>query len=111
SRQARAMTHVKAINGLHQATYRFLQKVRVAQGVVAEAFCNVGSQANIGGSEPVFVMDIAVMKAANRCNIASFLVTVISNELGHRPGLKRGTMRSEPRKMADQYPHQLAFAL
>ena len=65
-RQARAVADVEAVDGLHQAADRFLQKVGVAQGVMAEALGDVGGQADIGGSEPVFAVDVAVVQPANR---------------------------------------------
>ena len=45
--QPRAVAHVEAVDGLHEAANGFLQQVRVAQAVVPESFRYVGGEADV----------------------------------------------------------------
>ncbi len=59
--QAGAVADVEAIDGLHQAANGFLQQVGIAEGVVAEALGHVGGQADVGGSQAMLAVDVAIV--------------------------------------------------
>jgi len=110
-RQAGAMADVEAIDGLHQAAHRFLEQVRIAQGMVTEALGDVRRQADVGRGEAVLAVDVAVVELANLDGMASLAVTVITDELGHRPRLlRRRTVRAQAGEMTDQSLDQFLFA-
>src|SRR5579875_400378 len=87
SSQASAMADVESVDGLHQTADGFLEEIGVAEGVMAKALGDVGSQADIGRSQTVFEMNVAVMQAANGRNFAGFAITMIADELSHGPRL------------------------
>ena len=108
--QAGAVADIEAINGLHQTANRLLQKIRIAESMMAKPLRDVSGQPNVGRGEAMFVMDVAIVQAPDRGLGARLGITVIPNKLGHRPRLKGRTMRAQAGKMADQHPHQLALA-
>ena len=59
------MADVEAVDGLHQAADGFLQKVGIAQGMMAETLGDVGGQADVGRGQPMLAMDVAVVNAAD----------------------------------------------
>ena len=77
----------------------------------AKALSYVGGQADVGGGQPVFAMNIPVMHAAHGRHPARIRIAIIPNELSHRPGLKRRPMRAQAREMPDQQANQLALAV
>jgi hypothetical protein len=106
------MRDVKAIDRLHETANRFLEEVGISEAVVAESLGNVGREANVGGSEPVLVMDIAVTESANGDDFRTFIRAVFADELSHGPRFERwpdGTQFA--RKMAEQDAHELALAV
>ena len=110
-RQAGAVADVEAVDRLHQAADGFLEQVGVAQGVMAEALGDVGGEADVGGSEAVLVVDVAVVQAADGEHVASVVVAVVADELGHRPGFERRRTGGVRREVADQHPDQFALAV
>ena len=60
--QAGAVADVEAVDGLHQAADGFLEQVGVAEGVMAEALGDVGGEADVGGGQPMLVVDVAIVE-------------------------------------------------
>src|SRR5262249_3568354 len=99
------------VNGLHQATNGFLEQVGIAEGVMAKSLGDVSGQADIGGSQPMFEMDVPVVQTADSRLTPGLAVAVIADKLSHGPGLERRTMRPHSREMTNQSPHQFRLAL
>ena len=59
------MADIEAVDGLHQAADGFLKEIGVAEGVMAEAFGDVGGEADVGRREPMLAMDVAIMDLAD----------------------------------------------
>src|SRR5260370_39417530 len=78
--------------------------------MMAKALGNVRGQTDIGGGQAMLIMHVTIMEATDSCLRARLRITVITDELGHRPRLLGRTKRTQAWKMADQSPHQLAFA-
>ena len=70
-RQAGAVADVEAVDRLHQAADGFLQKVGVAEGVMAEALGDVGGQADVGGGQAMLAMDVAIVDPADGRTLAA----------------------------------------
>src|SRR5262249_55533463 len=87
------------------------EEVGVAQGVVAEALGDVGGEADVGGGEAVFTVDVAGVHAPDGDHAARLGVAVVADELGHRPRLPRWAVRPQPREMADEDADEFAFAI
>src|SRR5205823_5361371 len=85
--QTGAVADIEAINRLHQTADGFLQQIGIAQSVMAESFGNVSGEADVGGGEAVFAMDVAIMDLADVDVVASLVVAIIADELCHRPRL------------------------
>ena len=64
------MADVEAVDRLHQPADGFLEQVGVAEAVVAEPLGDVGGEADVGGGEPVLVVDVAVVEAADGDDLA-----------------------------------------
>src|SRR5690348_8652259 len=64
-RQACAVTDIEAVDGLHQPADGFLEEIRITQRMMAKAFGDVCCQADIGGGEAMFIMDVPIMQATN----------------------------------------------
>src|ERR1700733_3203466 len=105
-----AVADVEPVNRLHQAADGFLQEVRIAKGVMAEALGHMGGEPNVGGSQAVLAMDIAVMDLADSGDFAGFVVAVVADKLSHRPRLKDGSLGAQLGEIADKVFHQLALA-
>ena len=90
--QAGAVADIEAVNRLHQAADRFLQEVRIAEGVMAESFGDVRGQPDIRRGEPMLAVDVAIVNLADRFQLARLVVAIIADELSHRPRLKNRTM-------------------
>ena len=105
-----AVADVEAVDGLHQAANGFLKEVAVGQTVVAEPLGDVGGEADVGGREAVLVMDVLVVEAADgRDEPLAVVLTLLADELGHRPRFKRRTVGPQLREVPDEDPDQLAF--
>jgi hypothetical protein len=52
----------------------------------------------------VFVVNIAVVQAADGYDFTHLKVTIIADKLGHRPRFKGRAMRTQSRKMAHERP-------
>ena len=89
--EAGAVADVEAVDGLHQAADGFLQQVGIAEGVVPEALGDVGGQADVGGSQAMLAVDVAVVDR-RMAAICGFLIAIVADELGHGPGFQGGTM-------------------
>lgn len=109
--EPRAVRHVKAVDRLHQPADGFLQKVGVAEAMVAEPFGDVGREADIGGGEAMFVVDVAIVQASHRHDFAGGIVTVVSNELGHGPGFEWWFAGPEIREVPNQDTDEFTFAI
>src|SRR6516165_4874960 len=70
--QARAVTDIEPVDRLHQAADCFLEKIAIAQRVMAEAFRNVRSEPDVGRRKAVFEVNIAVVQAPHGRNRARF---------------------------------------
>ena len=101
-RQTGAVADVEAVDRLHQAADRLLEQVGVAQGVVAEALGDVGGEADVGGREAMFQVNVAVVQAADGGDAAGLAAAVLADELGHRPRLQRRAVLAQPAKVADR---------
>src|SRR5262249_46585819 len=110
-RQAGAVADVEAINRLHQAAYGFLQQVGITEGVMAKAFGDVGGEADIGGSEAMLAVNVAIVDETNCLHFSGLAVAIISNKLSHGPGLEGRSMSTEAWEMANENTDQLALAL
>lgn len=108
--QTSSMADVKTIDGLHQATDRFLEKIGVAESVVAESFGDVSSETNVGGSEAMLEVDVAIMEAADGGGGSSVFVGMFADELGHRPGFKCRSLLAQSGEVSYQHANQLAFS-
>ena len=103
------MADVEAVDGLHQAAHGFLQKIGIAEGVMAETLGHVGGQADVGAGQAMLAMDVAIMDAAHGHHLAGLAVAVIADELRHGPGIQRRTMAAQPGEMPDEHLDQLAL--
>lgn len=110
--QPRAVADVETINRLHQTTDRFLQQIGIAQRMVTESLGDVGGQADVGRGEPVLVMHIAIIKPANGSHFAEFgFLTMIADEVGHRPWFERWTMSTQIGEMAHHRADEFTFTI
>ena len=71
--EAGAVRNVESVDGLHQPANGFLKKVGVAEAVVAESLGDVGGEADVGAGEPVLVVNVAVVEAADGDHLGSVL--------------------------------------
>src|SRR5439155_411871 len=93
----------------HEPAYRFLKKIGIRESMVAEALGDVSRQADVGRGEAVLVMDVAIVDAADRHDIASIVAAMVADELGHGPGFMGGLVLPQPGKMTYQLADKLGL--
>src|SRR6266542_2155897 len=78
---------------------------------MAETLGDVGGEADVGGSEAMLAVNVAIMHPADGLHFSGLAVAVIPNKLSHGPGLEGRPMSTEAWKMANEDADQLALAL
>ena len=110
-RESRAVADVEAVDRLHEAADGFLQEVRVSEAVVAEPLGDVGREADVRRSEPMLVMDVAIVQTTDGGLFAALRGDVLADELGHRPRFERRSAGAQIREVSDEYPSEFRFAV
>ncbi len=106
-----AVADVKTIDGLHQSANGFLQQVGIPEGVMTEPLGDVGSETDVGRSEAMFAVDIAIVNSSNAGDFSSRPVAKVPDELRHGPGFHRWPLTSQFWEVANQRLDQIRLAL
>ncbi len=110
-RESSAVADVETVDRLHEAADGFLQEVRISEAVVAEPFGDVGRETDVRRSEPMLVMDVAIVQTTDGRFFAAFWCDVLADELGHRPRFERRSAGAQIREVSDEYPSEFRFAV
>ena len=109
--QSGAVRDIEAVNRLHEAANGFLKQIGVSEAVVSEAFGDVGGQSDVRGGQTVLEVDVSAVETSNGHDFAVQIVTVVADELGHRPGFEGRLDGTQIREVSEEDTNQFVFAV